>query len=71
VRLFSRLGKDVTEDMAKNTQNNRLTVSPLDAKAEIEKIFSDTKHPYHHAGNPEHLNAVEKVKQLHEKVYGN
>jgi len=48
-----------------------LAVSPLDAKAEIEKIFSDTKHPYHHAGNPEHLNAVEKVKQLHEKVYGN
>ena len=71
VRLFARLGKEVTEDMAKNTQNNRLAVSPLDAKAEIEKIFSDTKHPYHNAGSPEHLNAVEKVKQLHEKVYGN
>ena len=31
--------------MAKNTQNNRLSVSALDAKDEIAKIMSD--HPYH------------------------
>jgi len=71
VKLFARLGEDITEDMAKNTQNNKLAVSPIDAKADIQKIYADTKHPYHNAGHPEHRNAVEQVKQLHEKVYGN
>ena len=71
IKLFARLGEDVTEDMAKNTQNNRLSVSPLDAKADIDKIYADAKHPYHAPGHPEHLNAVEKMRQLHEKVYGN
>jgi len=71
VKLFARLGEDITEDMAKNTQNNKLAVSPIDAKADIAKIYSDAKHPYHNSGHPEHRNAVEQVKQLHEKVYGN
>ena len=71
VRLFARLGEDITEEMAKNTQNNKLAVSPVDAKGDIAKIYADAKHPYHDAGNPEHRNAVEQVKQLHEKVYGN
>ena len=55
----------------KNTQNNKLAVSPIDAKGDIQKIYSDAKHPYHNAGHPEHRNAVEQVRQLHEKVYGN
>ena len=71
VKLFARLGEDITEDMAKNTQNNKLAVSPIDAKADIAKIYSDAKHPYHNSGHPEHRNAVEQVRQLHEKVYGN
>ena len=71
VKLFARLGEDITEDMAKNTQNNKLAVSPIDAKGDIAKIYSDAKHPYHNAGHPEHRNAVEQVRQLHEKVYGN
>ena len=71
VRLFARLGEDITEEMAKNTQNNKLAVSPIDAKGDIQKIYSDAKHPYHNAGHPEHKNAVEQVRQLHEKVYGN
>ncbi len=71
VKLFARLGEDITEEMAKNTQNNRLAVSPIDAKGDIQKIYADAKHPYHDAGHPEHRNAVEHVKQLYEKVYGN
>jgi len=71
VKLFARLGEDITEEMAKNTQNNRLAVSPVDAKGEIQKVMADAKHPYHNAGHPEHRNAVEQVRQLHEKVYGN
>ena len=71
VKLFARLGEDITEEMAKNTQNNKLAVSPIDAKGDIQKIYSDAKHPYHNAGHPEHRNAVEQVRQLHEKVYGN
>ena len=39
VRLFARLGKDITEDMAQNTQNNTLASSPLDAKQEIQDTF--------------------------------
>ena len=71
IKLFARLGEDITEDMAKNTQNNKLAVSPIDAKGDIQKVMADAKHPYHNAGHPEHLNAVEQVRQLHEKVYGN
>ena len=70
VKLFARLGKEVTEDMAQNTQNNNLAVSPLDAKAEIETIYADSNHAYHNARNPKHKEAVEQVRQLHEKVYG-
>lgn len=70
VKLFARLGKEVTEDMAQNTQNNTLATSPLDAKAEIEAIYADSNHAYHHARDPKHREAVEKVRQLHEKVYG-
>tara|TARA_R100000963_G_scaffold9016_1_gene5937 strand:+ start:6430 stop:7245 length:816 start_codon:yes stop_codon:yes gene_type:complete len=70
VKLFARLGKEVTEDMAQNTQNNSLAVSPLDAKAEIEAVYADKKHAYHNATDPKHAEAVEKVRQLHEKVYG-
>ena len=70
VKLFARLGKEVTEDMAQNTQNNSLAVSPLDAKAEIEAVYADSNHAYHNARDPKHKEAVEKVRQLHEKVYG-
>ena len=70
VKLFARLGKEVTEDMAQNTQNNTLASSPLDAKAEIETIFADAKHPYHHPDDQKHKEAVEKMRQLHEKVHG-
>ena len=71
IKMFARLGKDVTEDMAQNTQNNGLNVSPLDAKQEIQKIMEDSKHPYYHAGHRDHKAAVEQMRQLHEKVFGN
>ena len=67
IRFFARLGQEVTEDMAQNTQNNRLSVSPLDAKDEIAKIMADNTHSYHKGDET----AVEKVRQLHEKAYGN
>ena len=67
IRFFARLGQEVTEDMAQNTQNNRLSVSPLDAKDEIAKIMADNTHPYHKGDET----AAEKVRQLHEKAYGN
>jgi hypothetical protein len=70
IRLFSRLGKEVTEEMAKNTQNNTLAVSPLDAKAEIDSIYANANHPYHKPQDKEHKNAVEHMRQLHEKVFG-
>jgi len=66
IKFFARLGQEVTEDMAKNTQNNRLAVSPLDAKEEINKIMLDGNHPYHKGDQM----AVEKMRQLHEKAYG-
>lgn len=70
IRLFARLGEDVTEDMAKNTQNNTLATSVLDAKDEISKVFADKDHAYHKADHPEHREAVNRMQQLHEKVYG-
>ena len=70
VKLFARLGKDVTEDMAQNTQNNNLATSPLDAQQEITDIMDDPEHPYHDGKHREHLQAVEHMRQLHEKVFG-
>ena len=71
IRLFARLGKDITEDMAQNTQNNTLASSPLDAKQEIQDTFNNPDHPYHNPRHKDHQPAVEKMRQLHEKVYGN
>ena len=70
VKMFARLGKDVTEDMAQNTQNNNLATSPLDAQQEITDIMDDGEHPYHNGKHREHLQAVEHMRQLHEKVFG-
>tara|TARA_R100000742_G_C4256686_1_gene74551 strand:- start:186 stop:1016 length:831 start_codon:yes stop_codon:yes gene_type:complete len=69
IKMFARLGEDITEDMAKNTQNNSLAVSPLDAKEEISKIYEDKSHAYHDSKHREHKAAVEKVRQLHEKAF--
>jgi hypothetical protein len=70
VKLFARLGAEVTEDMTQNTQNNNLAISRLDAKDEIEQIFTNYDHPYFNGKHPEHKSAVERVRQLHEKVHG-
>ena len=70
IRLFSRLGKEVTEEMSKNTQNNTLAVSPLDAKAEIDSIYANSNHAYHKPQDRDHKGAVEHMRQLHEKVFG-
>ena len=59
VKLFARLGKEVTEDMAQNTQNNNVAVSPLDAKDEINATMANPKHPYFDASHPEHRTAIE------------
>lgn len=70
IKLFARLGAEVTEDMTQNTQNNNLAVSRLDAQDEIAQIYANNSHPYFNAAHPEHRAAVERVRQLHEKVYG-
>ena len=70
IKLFARLGSEVTEDMAKNTQNNSLATSPLDAQSEIDNIFSDPKDAYHDNMHKDHTNRVEYMRQLHEKRFG-
>ena len=69
IKMFARLGEDITEDMAKNTQNNTLAVSALDAEQEITDIFDDPDHPYHDPKHREPNAAVERVRQLHEKRF--
>ena len=70
IKMFARLGAEVTEDMAKNTQNNSLATSPLDAQSEIDNIFSDPKDAYHDNMHKDHTNRVEYMRQLHEKRFG-
>ena len=70
IKLFAKLGSEVTEDMAKNTQNNSLATSPLDAQSEIDNIFSDAKDAYHDNMHKDHTNRVEYMRQLHEKRFG-
>ena len=69
-RFAKKQGKEVTEDMAQNTQNNNLATSPLDAQQEITDIMDNAEHPYHDGKHREHLQAVEHMRQLHEKVFG-
>jgi len=70
IKFLATIGKEVTEDMAQNTTNNRLATSPLDAKEEINNVMADTSHAYFNPSHPNHEIAVEKMRQLHEKVYG-
>ena len=70
IKMFARLGQEVTEEMAKNTQNNSLATSPLDAQSEIDNIFSDPKDAYHDNMHKDHTNRVEYMRQLHEKRFG-
>ena len=70
IKMFARLGSEVTEEMAKNTQSNTLAVSPLDAQSEIDSIYSNPTHAYHNATHKDHKNAVEYMRQLHEKRFG-
>ena len=71
IKFFARLGQEVTEEMAKNTQNNTIAASTLDAKQEIEQIMADPKNPYFDSSHRDHKSMVERMRQLHEKVYGN
>ena len=71
VKLFARLGAEVTEDMTQNTQNNTLATNKLDAQDEINAIYSNPQHAYFDQKNPDHKTAVERVRQLMEKVHGN
>ncbi len=70
IKMLANIGSEVTEDMAQNTSNNNVAVSVLDAKAEIESIMQDPSNPYFNAGHKDHRSAVERMRQLHEKVYG-
>lgn len=70
VKLFARLGAEVTEDMTQNTQNNTLATNKLDAQDEINAIYSNPQHAYFDQKNPDHKTAVERVRQLMEKVHG-
>jgi len=70
IKMFARLGKEITEDMTQNTQNNNLAVSALDARSEIDAVMQDPTHAYFNDRHPEHKTAVEKMRQLHEKVFG-
>lgn len=71
VKLFARLGAEVTEDMTQNTQNNTLAANKLDAQDEINSVYNNPTHAYFDQKNPEHKVAVERMRQLMEKVHGN
>jgi len=71
VKLFARLGAEVTEDMTQNTQNNTLAANKLDAQDEINSVYNNSNHAYFDQKNPEHKVAVERMRQLMEKVHGN
>ena len=40
-------------------------------KQEIEQIMADPKNPYFDSSHRDHKSMVERMRQLHEKVYGN
>ena len=43
---------------------------PCKPLEEINNIMADTSHAYFNPSHPNHEIAVEKMRQLHEKVYG-
>ena len=53
---------------------NAISYAPIafpNAKAEIDSIYANTNHAYHKPYDKDHKNAVEHMRQLHEKVFGN
>jgi hypothetical protein len=63
IELFANIGKVLSEDKLKG-KGSSFTMTPDEAKSEVNKFMGDTKSPYWDESHPLHKETVERVKQL-------
>lgn len=70
IRLLSRLGPRLGEDVGIGRGRDPLALSAGQARARIEGIYQDSAHPYHDGDHPEHAAAVQEMLRLNEILHG-
>jgi len=70
VKMLHNIGKVLSEDQISGKPPS-LTMTPDEAKAELTKMNSDTKHPLFDATHPEHKEAMKKREMLYRQAYPN
>jgi hypothetical protein len=69
--FLARVGENLIEDRMVGAKTaGRGYMTPMEATAELDKIYADPNHPIFHREHPQHHKAVEEVKTLWEIKMG-
>jgi len=63
-----KAAKLIGEDTFKGAGAGRF-LSPADAQAQINAIYANSTHAYHHRGVPGHDEAVQEMRRLFEQLH--
>jgi hypothetical protein len=66
VEAFSKIGDTISEDKLAISHVSDNTTT---ARAEIDRIMGDLKHPYHDKATPGHTEAVNKMQDLYKVIH--
>jgi len=66
VGFFAKIGELIGEDVITGKPRTSFALTPDQAEAEINKIYGNPDHPYHHPKHAEHKAAVERMNELTE-----
>ena len=69
IRLFARIGQQLSEDKVLTERDTGAVISSQSAKQKIAAIMSNPKHAYFVADDPNHAAAVKEVADLHALAY--
>lgn len=69
LKFCERIGAKLLEDDLLGGGGDGGALSPTEAKAKVDAIMRDKKHPYHNASTPGHAEAVREVQKLYEQMY--
>ena len=72
-RMFAAVGAAIGEDSLRGSQDGsgQFIMTPNEAKARVNKILADVKHPYWDNKSKAHDDAVAEVKRLNDLAYPN
>jgi len=69
IKMFTAIGKSMSEDSIKSFGASSLTTDSKGAESKIREIMGNKDHPYHNEGM-EHKKAVREMTELHKIAYG-